>query len=226
MPQKAKSLTKSKGLTDDAQSLMKSHDALKTSNMSTEFSLSRAKSTIVPNSSTISSPFPAKVGEPKVMKYVKNTSCLFNPLTPVEVAFNCERNVTFFKGVHELDGFTYILKKIKIFLKNDEDIKRNIAYKELLRVKDIPLPVDIHYVSSWVELDKSDNSENSENNEGISVLLCIQMRYISDKIKLIKDLLILSNNYLKNYDEDTVYDMSEDICDQTLLEDKEKLIKI
>mmetsp|Transcript_16316 Transcript_16316/g.18096 ORF Transcript_16316/g.18096 Transcript_16316/m.18096 type:complete len:86 (+) Transcript_16316:736-993(+) len=40
------------------------------------------------------------------------------------------------------------------------------------------------------------------------------MRFVSCKIKLIKDLLIWSKGTNEDFDEDTIYDMAEDICAQ------------
>ncbi len=99
------------------------------------------------------------------MKYIQKTSNLFDPLEKVPVSFDLPSNVSFFKGVHELEGQTYILKKIRIYLGNDEDIKEHPAYKQILMVKDNCLPVDIRYVNSWVELDNNHKENSGENSE-------------------------------------------------------------
>lgn len=207
---KAKSLKKTKGLISDASLCTKSQDTKDSSNVSSEISWSRAKSTIVPPTST--TPLLGGKGgaKPKVMKYITDLSKLFDSLVLVPISFDCPENIAFYKGVHDLDGFTYIVKKIRIVMKNNEDIKEHPSYKEILKVKDNSLPVDIHYVNSWVEL----STNAPENSDEVAVELCIQMRYVSQRVKLVKDLLIWTKGTNKSFDEDTLYDMAEDICDQ------------
>ena len=206
---KAKSLKKTNGLINDASSFMKSQDTKDSSTVSVDHLCSRSKLKTILGSSTTSLSSEQGKDEPKVMKYVKDSSILFESLALVPVNFNCSNDVTFYKGVHELDGQTYILKKIRIFMKNNEDIKSHPSYNEILKVKDNSLPVDILYVNSWIELSQNQNSESSE--EGLFVEICIQMRYTNKKVKLVKDLMIWSQNPSKNFDEDTTYDLAEDI---------------
>mmetsp|Transcript_39481 Transcript_39481/g.39036 ORF Transcript_39481/g.39036 Transcript_39481/m.39036 type:complete len:213 (+) Transcript_39481:280-918(+) len=205
---------------------MNSQDTDKSRNISAEISLNKVKSTALPGGSTRTHLLPRKGNKPNVMRYVRKTSDLFSPLEKVPVSFSLPENTTFFKGVHELEGQTYILKKIRIFLKNDEDIKNHPAYKEISLIKDNSLPVDIRYVNSWVELEKGTSYENSEKSQGIFVKLCIQMRYINNPVKLVKDLLLLSKAANKNYDEDMIYDMAEDICAQLKLAKNQNITNV
>lgn len=151
------------------------------------------------------------------MKYIQKTSALFSPLERITTSFPLQNEVEFYKGVHELEGQTYLLKKIRVFLTNDEDIKDHPVYQEVLMVKDNALPVDIRYVNSWVELDQDHDTQNPNHKNGVYVKLCLQMRYINNSVKLVKDLLLWSLPEGKKFDEDTLYDMAEEICDNVSL---------
>lgn len=147
----------------------------------------------------------------------------------LNTSFSHDRDVHFYKAVHELDGQTYVIKKRRIFISPDQDIKEHPAYDEIISVKDTKKIMNIRYVNSWVELD-SECSPNSTMSNGLNVYLCIQMRYIpssannfsndhelkefnsKDLEKLARDLIILSGTQ-KDLDEDTLYDMSEDLID-------------
>mmetsp|Transcript_23413 Transcript_23413/g.23370 ORF Transcript_23413/g.23370 Transcript_23413/m.23370 type:complete len:286 (+) Transcript_23413:75-932(+) len=222
---KAQSIKKS-GIFWHDSSIMKSQDIQESSDIGTTILRNRAKSTALPDNSAQASLVPKKVVQPKVMKYVQKTSNLFDPLEKVAVSFALPESIVFYKGVHELDGQTYILKKIRIFLKDDEDIKDHPAYQEILMVKDNSSNADIRYVNSWVELEKEILCEDSGENDGLFVQICIQMRYINSSIKLVKDLLLWSDSCGKSCDEDTLFDMAEDICDQIDLTKNDDFEKI
>lgn len=172
--QKAKSLKKTNGVI--GATLFKSQGSPDSGAVSTEFSWSRTKSTVVSESINSSTLSPAKSTKPLVMKYVSKLSELFEKMEKVTANFTISENVDFYKATHELDGQTYILKKIRIFVKNDEDFKEHPSYDEIKLVKDNRLPFELRYVNSWIELDES--SEPSQ--DGQHVLLCIQMRYAKD----------------------------------------------
>lgn len=125
--------------------------------------------------------------------------------------FNCDNNVSFFKVTHELDGQTYILKKIRIFVKNDEEIKEHPWYEEISKIKDNKLPFEIRYVNSWIELDENlEQAEKIISSPGLYVFLWIQMRYTKDCIKLARDLIISQKGGNDDLDEDMIYDLAED----------------
>jgi hypothetical protein len=112
-------------------------------------------------------------------------------MVEINPSFNHPENVCFFKATHELDGQNYILKKIRIFVKNDEEIKEHPAYDEISLIKDNELPFEIRYVNSWIELDEnSEPVEKSVSATGVYVFLYLQMRYTKDYIKLARDLII------------------------------------
>lgn len=149
------------------------------------------------------------------MKYVQNLSSLFETMELLSPPFELPQNVKFYKAVHELDGNTYIVKKTKFFIQNDEKLKHHPAPRQIAEVKQPKNWADIRYVNSWVELDQ--NQENSgeeaqKTSEGLHLLLCIQMRYTNDLTKLAKDLVIFSGR--EDLDEDTVYDIAEDTLEK------------
>lgn len=148
------------------------------------------------------------------MKYAQKLSQLFETTVEIIPKFNCAQNVSFFKVTHELDGQTYILKKIRIFVKNDEEIKEHPWYEEISKIKDNKLPFEIRYVNSWIEVDEnSEQAEKIVSSLGLYVFLCIQMRYTKDCIKLARDLIISQKGVNDDLDEDMIYDLAEDTCE-------------
>jgi hypothetical protein len=123
--------------------------------------------------------------------------------------FECPEEVAFYKAEHELDGQMYILKKRRIYLKNDEEIHEHPAYAEISQIKNNRVSLDIRYVNSWIELDSKRYTKVSDPNDGLYVHLFIQMRYTNDFTKLASD-MITRTKADQNLDEDTIEDMSED----------------
>ena len=145
------------------------------------------------------------------MKYAQKISELFETMVEISPKFNCSQNVTFFKATHELDGQTYILKKIRIFVKNDEEIKDHPWYDEISKIKDNKLPFEIRYINSWIELDENLKlADKPIPTNGLYVFLCIQMRYTKNFTKLASDLIISKRGQNDDLDEDTIYDLAED----------------
>lgn len=132
----------------------------------------------------------------------------------IDSNYELDSNVIFLKAEHELDCQTYILKRRKIYIKNDEEIKDHKAYKEILLISDSSLPLNVRYVNSWVELDNGDTyNPNCYQEDGINVILYIQMRYIKDLSSLARDLILSSKNY-KDLDEDDIEELADDTVDE------------
>jgi len=151
------------------------------------------------------------------MKYVQDFSSSFENESILLEEIHFEFRVQYLKAIHVLDGQTYILKKIHIFLLNDQDIQDHPVYKQILEVKDSNLPLNIRYVNSWVELDSTFkiNSQQIDTNSGLNVILCIQMRYIDDFERLAKD-LIVATSADKNLDEDTIDEMADNSYEEAM----------
>jgi hypothetical protein len=143
--------------------------------------------------------------QPKVMKYVQDFSEIFDNETVLLEECHEGSKVIYSKAEHNLDGQTYVLKKEHIELGFDEDIQEHPAYKQILEVRDSPLPLNIRYVNSWVELDKKSMCKLAPNTT-LNVVLVIQMRYFSDYFKLAKD-LVLFTNHPTDLDEDDIDDI-------------------
>lgn len=152
----------------------------------------------------------------KVRMHISEFSRMFENIQEITPEFAIPEEVVFYKAEHELDGQTYILKKRRIFLKNEEEIHEHAAYAEIAQIKDNRVSLDIRYVNSWVELDAErciEACEACEAKDGLHVLLFIQMRYTNDFTKLASD-LIIQKHADQDLDEDTIEEMSEDIIDK------------
>ena len=155
-----------------------------------------------------------RVQRPKVLKYIRNFSGSFGKIEILDVPHNKDPNVIYLKAEHELDCQTYILKKRKIFINANEEIKEHTAYKEILDIRTSSIPLNVRYVNSWIELDNNNNEElKNTNDAGVNVILYIQMRYINDLSTLARDLILITNNS-QELDEDFVDELSEDTVDQ------------
>lgn len=148
------------------------------------------------------------------MKYIRNFSSVFGKIELLDARIVEDPDVVYLKAEHELDCQTYILKKRRIFIQNEEEIKDHPAYKEILEIRTSSTPLSVRYVNSWIELDNNGQDElNVENSTGVNVILYIQMRYIKDLSVLARDLILTSGNF-QELDEDLVDDLSDDITDQ------------
>lgn len=173
---------------------------------------SRARSGPVEETTTFSSGLILKAAEsePKVLKYVRDLSSSFESETVLEEGFDFDEKYSFVKAEHILDGQTYILKKRWIWVSQDQEIQDHPAYEEILSVKDQSQNLNVRYVTSWVEKDpEMENQFNFTESSGVHVILYIQFRYVTNLLKLGKD-LIISNSTTHTFDEDLVYDMAED----------------
>jgi hypothetical protein len=217
--EKANSLKESKGIIGDTSFMLRSQDWPDSDAVTPDFSSYRTRtwSTVTPDTFGNSIISPIRAHRPKVMKYAQKLSKLFESMVEINPSFSHPENVCFFKATHELDGQNYILKKIRIFVKNDEEIKEHPAYEEISLIKDNELPFEIRYVNSWIELDEnSEPVEKNVNATGVYVFLYLQMRYTNDYIKLARDLIISKWTEKVNLDEDTIFVESEDTYNYAL----------
>lgn len=172
---------------------------------------SRALSHSVLNRSITTKDCDAKRRRPKIMKYVQELSNSFENEKLLMEEVDETGRIEYLSAEHKLDGQTYILKKEYIAIGFDQDIQDHPAYKKILEVKDSKLYLNIRYVTSWVELDKTPTSNlNSSLQEPINAILIIQIRYVSDFSKLARDLIVFSGEY-KDLDEDDIDDMADDM---------------
>ena len=148
------------------------------------------------------------------MKYIRNFSSVFGKLEVLNCQITEDPSVVYLKAEHELDCQTYILKKRRIFIDNEEEIKEHPAYQEILDTRTNSTPLSVRYVNSWIELDNNGQDDpKTQSDTGVNVVLYIQMRYIKDLSMLTRDLILTSSNN-EELDEDFVDEFSEDIADQ------------
>lgn len=163
----------------------------------------------------------------KVMKYIRDLTTCFEDFKVIneDVCSNGEK-VAFYKAQHTLDGQTYILKKRWLYIENHQDIHDHPSYQEILDVKDNSTPLNLRYITSWVELDRDAKPVvTGKKRRGLHVILCIQMRFVDSLKKLAQDLIVLSGNY-PNSDEDTIHDMAEEAYEEVqTLTKKETTLK-
>lgn len=152
----------------------------------------------------------SKLSKPKVAKYIQDLSGTFSKLKQISWEASNDRDVTYWMAEHELDGQTYILKKRRLFISNEEEIKDHPAYQEIIEVKDNQLPLSVRYINSWVERDKDFTDESKWQLEnGLNVVLVIQMRHVDNFVKLAHD-AILTNPAYQDLDAEAAEDLAED----------------
>ena len=163
-------------------SLSKSQESSNTDRYCTPFSRSRTFSNL-PSELCTNLTWSQKVNthKPKVLKYIRNFSQSFWKFEKLTVNNDSDSDVIFLKAEHELDGQTYILKRRKLFIENDEEIKDHQAYKEILSLNSTSLPLNVRYVNSWVELDQDFTNDELKcyQEDGINVILYISKWGIS-----------------------------------------------
>lgn len=205
--QKAKSIKKSNQNSVGSSSYLRS--AKSSEVVAMKYGLTRSQTlptTTKDSNNTLGPKIATRSSKPKVMKYVQDFSACFEKLESLTFTSSLPNSVTYYKAEHSLDGQTYLLRKNKIFIGQNEEIQEHPAYKEISQIKDCKASEDIQYVNSWVELDReSDNLATNQTRSGLYVLLCIQMRYFKDFVTLNRDLVVpsLPARYMSS-DEDTI----------------------